>query len=68
MQQHLKITTVLRYIHTMDDVDKAQLILEGRCVECKELLPKHTKECSQHPWRTVLVALKKLQKNKSTTY
>ncbi len=45
----------------MDDVDKAQLILEGRCVECKELLPKHTKNCSQHPWRTVLSALNKLK-------
>ena len=44
----------------MDRIDKAQLILEGRCVECKELLPKHTKDCSQHPWRTVLSALKKL--------
>ena len=44
----------------MDKIDKAQLILEGRCVECKELLHKHTKECSQHPWRTVISALKKL--------
>jgi hypothetical protein len=45
----------------MDKIDKAQLILEGRCVECKELLPKHTKDCSQHPWRTVLSALNKLK-------
>jgi hypothetical protein len=45
----------------MDKVDKAQLILEGRCVECKELLPKHTKDCSQHPWRIVLDALEKLK-------
>ena len=45
----------------MDKIDKAQLILEGRCVECKELLPKHTKDCSQHPWRIVLGALEKLK-------
>jgi hypothetical protein len=49
----------------MDKIDKAQLILEGRCVECKELLPKHTKDCSQHPWRFVISALNKLKQQKS---
>lgn len=49
----------------MDDVDKAQLILEGRCVECTELLPKHTTDCSQHPWRPVLGALNKLKVKKT---
>ena len=45
----------------MDAVDKAQLILEGRCVKCKERLPEHSKECSLHPWRPVLQALTKLR-------
>ena len=43
------------------DNDKAQLILEGRCVKCKERLPKHTIDCSQHPWKTVLSMLNKLK-------
>ena len=47
----------------MDAVDKAQLILEGRCVECKERLPEHSKSCSQHPWKLVMQVLDKL-KNK----
>jgi|688.fasta_scaffold2196769_2 hypothetical protein len=45
----------------MDDVDKAQFILEGRCTECTELLPKHTTDCSRHPWKPVLGALNKLK-------
>lgn len=45
----------------MDEVDRVQLKLEGRCVECKERLPNHSRECSQHPWRTVLGALNKLK-------
>jgi hypothetical protein len=49
----------------MDKIDKAQLILEGRCVECKELLPKHSTDCSQHPWRFVISALNKLKQQKS---
>ena len=48
----------------MDKVDKAQLILEGRCVKCKERLPEHSKDCSLHPWRHVLVALNKLKQQK----
>jgi hypothetical protein len=48
----------------MDKIDKAQLILEGRCVECTERLPYHSKECSQHPWRPVLGALTKLKAKK----
>jgi hypothetical protein len=49
----------------MDKVDKAQLILEGRCVKCNELLPEHSIDCSQHPWRFVLYALSKLKQQKS---
>lgn len=49
----------------MDKIDKAQLILEGRCVECKERLPDHSKNCSQHPWKLVMQVLDKL-KNKLT--
>jgi hypothetical protein len=45
----------------MDDVDKAQLILEGRCIECTALVPKHTTDCSRHPWRYVLGTLNKLK-------
>jgi hypothetical protein len=45
----------------MDAVDKAQLILEGRCVKCKERLPEHSKDCSLHPWRPVLRVLTKLR-------
>ena len=48
----------------MDKIDKAQLILEGRCVKCKERLPEHSKDCSLHPWRHVLVALNKLKQQK----
>ena len=48
----------------MDKIDKAQLILEGRCVECTERLPKHTTDCSQHPWRHVIGALNKLKQTK----
>lgn len=52
----------------MDDVDKAQLILEGRCVKCKEHLPEHSKDCSLHPWRHVLVALNKLNQQKQKLF
>jgi hypothetical protein len=40
-----------------DQTDIAQLKLEGRCVECRERLPKHDTECSQHPRRFVLKAI-----------
>ena len=49
----------------MDAVDKAQIVLEGRCLECKERLPEHSKDCSQHPWKTVMQILRNL-KNKLT--
>ena len=45
----------------MDEIDKAQLILEGRCIECTERLPYHSKECSQHPWKFVILALNNLK-------
>ena len=51
----------------MNKVDKAQFILEGRCVKCKELLPNHSTDCSQHPWRPVLIALKVVNYEKDTS-
>lgn len=32
----------------MNDIDKAQTILEGKCLECNVYLPKHTIDCSQN--------------------
>jgi hypothetical protein len=42
----------------MDDVDTAQLKLEGRCVHCKEKLPEHLKNCVNHPKLAVLNNIK----------
>jgi hypothetical protein len=42
----------------MDDVDKAQLKLEGRCIHCKEKLPEHLENCVNHPRLAVLNGIK----------
>jgi hypothetical protein len=40
-----------------DQVDMAQLKLEGKCVECRELLPEHSVDCGDHPRKFLLTAL-----------
>lgn len=42
----------------MDEIDKAQLKLEGRCIECREKLPNHLPECIKHPRRDLLKSIK----------
>lgn len=42
----------------MDEIDQAQLKLEGRCVYCKEKLPEHLKDCKKHPRYTLLKSIK----------
>jgi hypothetical protein len=42
----------------MDDVDTAQLKLEGRCIHCKEKLPEHLENCVNHPRLAVLNGIK----------
>lgn len=44
-----------------DDVDIAQLKLEGRCVDCKELLPNHDIGCKHHPAPHVRMAMAMLK-------
>ena len=33
----------------MTDAEKAQKVLEGRCLSCDALLPKHARDCVKHP-------------------
>lgn len=42
----------------MDEIDKAQLKLEGRCINCKEKLPQHLPDCVNHPRRDLLKSVK----------
>lgn len=42
----------------MDEIDKAQLKLEGRCIHCKEKLPNHLTDCEQHPRQDLLKGIK----------
>jgi hypothetical protein len=42
----------------MDEIDKAQLKLEGRCIHCKEKLPNHLTDCELHPRHDVLKGIK----------
>jgi len=42
----------------MDEIDQAQLKLEGRCVYCKEKLPEHLNDCKKHPRYTLLKSIK----------
>jgi hypothetical protein len=44
------------------DVERAQLILEGRCPECKATLPAHLYECPHHPGRIIMPLIKDIQK------
>lgn len=45
------LTTVCLCIAEMNDKDiqTVQKILEGRCLECEEILPDHDIECSMFP-------------------
>jgi len=42
----------------MDEIDKAQLKLEGLCIHCKEKIPNHLTDCEQHPRRELLKGIK----------
>jgi hypothetical protein len=44
----------------MDDIDKIQLKLEGRCIRCKEKLPEHLENCEKHPKHDVLKSVKNI--------
>ena len=44
----------------MDEIDRAQLKLEGRCIYCKEKLPEHLEGCEKHPRHDVLKSVKNI--------
>lgn len=44
----------------MTDIDVVQRVLEGRCIQCSEVLPKHDLDCELHPARTVTEKLQRL--------
>jgi hypothetical protein len=44
-----------------NEIEKAQKILEGKCVECDVLLPEHNRECPLHPRRKSLDILDRIQ-------
>jgi len=47
----------------MDEQDKVQKILEGRCRECAEYLPEHAVRCSLHPLHALSVQLSSLSQS-----
>ena len=51
----------------MDEIDKAQLKLEGRCIHCKEKLPNHLTDCELHPRHDVLKGIKNISYHLNNT-
>lgn len=51
----------------MDDVDTAQLKLEGRCVQCKEKLLEHLATCEKNPRVKILKGVKNISYFLNTT-
>jgi hypothetical protein len=50
----------------MDEIDRIQLILEGRCIECYNYNTGHADSCSHHPYAALFESFARFQKSLDT--